>query len=693
MNTSATFYSPSLDIDQKDQKPPQKSSKSWSSFVHNPRKFLAAIMGVALVSVLGIGLVAGMQSMNQSTDRRSQAAGEGDLYFTAATKTVVPGTVAQQGIKINAGRTLGAITFGVGYDSTKISNVDFVTPHYEKVVQANGPGKTLIFLYARADQMGWGGGTPGDLGQLVFTPTAQMGAETTISFLSLANAGTGGNSAVFTGSPGAGGHLTLTPANTLSVVTGPTNTPLPGAPTPMPPMFSGVPNPGVLSYCTTTTANCTDAQWQVASVANGESTVPTNTKQLRYRIDNISNPAGWTTNMRAEVTGRDVVVQTGLGVTASNLIAANWPVVVGTNYVKEESGNQFICTIRPRPLNGDGRYKEYVRRPVGSTDPGVFATDDGRCANNTRIMVNLAGAPTATPTRTPTPTTTPTNTPPAQNTSADLVPTFFETPASVSVNQQFPVNIRIKNEGGTQTPNPVTVIFYRNDAEIYRTTRTASLWPNESYSVTRNEVASVAGTLEYRVRVIMSGEVLTGNNIATRSVVVTAAGAAPTATPTNTPPAGTALQCRPTAPRLDPPMAVVPAVVSIDSGRQFRLQWNNVLKDASSGAGKYGIYLINDGTQAAPASGGQYYLFDVIDGNTTFATSTNGALQDQSINLNPGTGSTMSYLWTVPTDNRTDKLGQVIKNRPFYRFLVYAKLSNTTNSCASQATIGRWARP
>lgn len=171
-----------------------------------------------------------------------------------------------------------------------------------------------------------------------------------------------------------------------------------------------------------------------------------------------------------------------------------------------------------------------VEAPIGNPTSQV---EIGPCRNNSAFRVVWASAD-ATPSVTPssTPTLTPTSTP-GQNTPADLVPTFFDTPTSVSVNQSFPVNIRVSNVGGTMTPNPVTVILYRNDVEIYRTTRQATVSPNESYTITRNEVSATAGTLNYRARVIMSGEYLTSNNIATTSVVVSTT--PPSSTPTLTP--------------------------------------------------------------------------------------------------------------------------------------------------------------
>lgn len=612
MNTSANSFMPNFDHDlsQGQTSTPsvsKKKNRSLASLIHNPRQFLVAVVGVALISVLGIGLVAAMQSMNRSTDDRSQAFVPAsphamDIYFDPDRVTLPAGTATPSAtvpVKLVAGHTVGAVTFGLSFSTTLFDgNHGFeFTPNsqYQAIIDTtptdldnNATTKEVLVMVSAKDPSSVGV-LGGQLGSLKITPKSGLNQVETVKFL-VPNELNANNTigvryaasrapglsevVIFDAAAGSSGQykgmvFNVNPRNQLRIspaTVAPTATPTPGGPTPVPPIFSGALSPGILLYCNTNTNNCANSQWEVANVVNGVATVPAGTQQFRYSIDNHTVPAGWSTNMRVEIPARSLIVNPGTQVTISELLPANWPLVVGVVYYKNVDGNSFICTTRPVAGNPDQRYKQYVRRPVGSSIEGYPATSDGLCVNNTRIEVRIAGQanppPTATPTRTPT-----------------LTP----------------------------TPTP----------------------------------GSQAGPLS----------------------------------------------CRSTAPKLDSPLAVSPAVLAIDNGSRFVLKWRNVLKTAAPQGGSYGVYLIND-ANATP-----YYLFDVVDNNTTFSTSSSGGLNDPTLNLAPGSGDNMTYTWTVPTSETVvDKLGTPVKNRPFYRFMVYARLNDGTNSCSSQAAIGRWAR-
>lgn len=612
MNTSANSFMPNFDHDlsQGQTSTPsvsKKKNRSLASLIHNPRHFLAVVMGVALVSVFGIGLVAVMQSMNRSTDDRSQAYVPSsphsmDIYFDPDRVTLPAGAATPSAtvpVKLVAGHTVGAVTFGLSFSTTLFDGnhgFEFIpNSQYQAIIDTspndldnNATTKEVLVMVSAKDASSVGV-LGGQLGSLKITPKSGLNQVETVKFLvpnELAASNTVGvryaasrapglsEVIIFDAAAGSSGQykgmvFNVNPRNQFKIspaAVAPTATPTPGGPTPVPPMFSGVSAPGMLEYCMTNTNNCVDSQWEIADVTNGVATVPAGTQQFRYGVNNLPNPAGWSTNMRVEIPARNLIVQPGTQVTVSELLSSNWPLVVGTVYYQNIDGNAFICTTRPVPGNPDYRYKQYVRRPVGSSIEGYPASDDGKCVNNTRIEVRMAGQANHTPTPTPTPTATPTPTP---------------TPGS--------------------QPAP--------------------------------------------------------------------------------------LSCRSTAPKLDSPIAISPSVVAVDNGSRFVLKWKNVLKTAAPQGGSYGVYLINDGS-ATP-----YYLFDVIDNNIAFSTTSSGALSDPTLNLAPGSGDNMTYTWTVPTSTTVvDKLGTPVKDRSFYRFMVYARLSDGTNSCSSQATIGRWAR-
>lgn len=590
----------------------KKRSSSAGSLLHNPRKFLAAVMGVTLMSVLGIGLVVGMQSMNQSTEDRSSASyglNNMQIYFEPDNKTInTAGETITIPVKLVAGHNIGAVTFGVAFDPNMVNGgqVTFVPNPQYSVEPASGQvidvpntpstQEKIFMAYAKSAQST---GVPGgSIGSLSIVTNPNFTGNSIVKFLYPCNSNCntmsqGFNTATFPGlgqvvisqDPYAGMLFQVQPANNLRVSRGtggggPTATPTTTTlPNPDPAIqFTGTTSLGRLFYCPadacTTVAGQQVPQWVAVTLNPGQTqvTVPSTAKKLMYDTNTTQVPGGWTRNTRADYPDGTALVRSGVSqVETPVLTAAQWPVKLGANFNIVAGGLQYQCTIRPfGGSNPSQREFSYMR--VGQPQNQVVI---GPCTNNTNIVVNKQGgtAPTATP--------TPTNTP-------------------------------------------------------------------------------VPG--------------------------------APTATPTPTP-GTTALQCRSTSPRLDAPVLVAPSVVSVDNGARFVLKWKNVLKNAPQG-GRYGIYLVNDGTQSSPASGGQFYLFDVRDNNISFSTNSSGGITDSTLNVVPGTGDSMSFTWTVPTDlTKVDKLGTPVKNRSFYRFLVYAYLNDGTSSCANQATIGRWVRP
>lgn len=138
-----------------------------------------------------------------------------------------------------------------------------------------------------------------------------------------------------------------------------------------------------------------------------------------------------------------------------------------------------------------------------------------------------------------------------------------------------------------------------------------------------------------------------------------------------------------TAGCIEVPTARDPGVTAVSANR-FKLQWNQV-----PGADGYRIFLITEG-QAGTHSSGKYIVFNVLD------NSNNVGETAQFTPIVPADASSLpatqiEYTWDVPQTNITDLEGFVVKERPYFRFLVYAFKNDV--SCSSQAAIGMYTLP
>ena len=127
------------------------------------------------------------------------------------------------------------------------------------------------------------------------------------------------------------------------------------------------------------------------------------------------------------------------------------------------------------------------------------------------------------------------------------------------------------------------------------------------------------------------------------------------------------------------PLAREPAVTLLPTN-QIKLQWNTVV-----GAKGYRLFLITEG-QAGSHPSGKYIIYNILDETSDVGQTAQfqPIVASDAKFLNP---EDSSYIWTIPTDDRTDLEGLVIKNRPYYRFLVFAFRDD---QCSTQAAIGSY---
>lgn len=134
---------------------------------------------------------------------------------------------------------------------------------------------------------------------------------------------------------------------------------------------------------------------------------------------------------------------------------------------------------------------------------------------------------------------------------------------------------------------------------------------------------------------------------------------------------------------MDAPLARNPAVTKVND-TQFKLQWNQV-----AGASGYRIFLITEG-EAGTHPSGKYIIFNVLDNSSEVSET------PQFVPIVPANAKSLSptqtdYVWTLPTNDVVDLEGKVVRERTYYRFLVFAFKTGT--SCTSQAAIGMYTSP
>ncbi len=134
---------------------------------------------------------------------------------------------------------------------------------------------------------------------------------------------------------------------------------------------------------------------------------------------------------------------------------------------------------------------------------------------------------------------------------------------------------------------------------------------------------------------------------------------------------------------MDAPLARNPAVSKLNDN-QFKLQWNQV-----PGASGYRIFLITEG-EAGTHPSGKYIIFNVLDNSSDVSQT------PQFVPIVPANAKSLSptqteYVWTMPTNDVIDLEGKVVKERAYYRFLVFAFKTGT--SCTTQAAIGTYTSP
>ncbi|MBP9781639.1 hypothetical protein KBC89_03200 [Candidatus Woesebacteria bacterium] len=134
---------------------------------------------------------------------------------------------------------------------------------------------------------------------------------------------------------------------------------------------------------------------------------------------------------------------------------------------------------------------------------------------------------------------------------------------------------------------------------------------------------------------------------------------------------------------MDAPLARNPAVTKVND-TQFKLQWNQV-----AGASGYRIFLITEG-EAGTHPSGKYIIFNVLDNSSEVSET------PQFVPIVPANARSLSptqteYVWTLPANDVIDLEGKVVRERPYYRFLVFAFKTGT--SCTSQAAIGTYTSP
>lgn len=121
--------------------------------------------------------------------------------------------------------------------------------------------------------------------------------------------------------------------------------------------------------------------------------------------------------------------------------------------------------------------------------------------------------------------------------------------------------------------------------------------------------------------------------------------------------------------------------VTRPSDTQFKLQWNAVPE-----ADGYRIVLITEGQAGSHPNNGLYVIYNVLDNNANVGQTAQFAptFADGATSLPP---TQTDYTWNIPQDEQLDREGLVVKDRPYYRFLVYAYKGT---GCSSQAAIGMY---
>lgn len=151
-----------------------------------------------------------------------------------------------------------------------------------------------------------------------------------------------------------------------------------------------------------------------------------------------------------------------------------------------------------------------------------------------------------------------------------------------------------------------------------------------------------------------------------------------TATPSPTP------STEPVVCDLTVPLGFAPSRTWVNPEQlQAKLQWQKV--DTATG---YRIYLV---TPEAATAGQPYVIWNVLENNAFVSEDAHFApietdLRKESILPLPNSEGAMQYIWTLPTDNAIDRLGNIVKDAQSYRFLVYA--FKVSDACHKQAAIG-----
>ena len=132
---------------------------------------------------------------------------------------------------------------------------------------------------------------------------------------------------------------------------------------------------------------------------------------------------------------------------------------------------------------------------------------------------------------------------------------------------------------------------------------------------------------------------------------------------------------------MDVPLARDPAVSKLNDN-QFKLQWNQV-----PGASGYRIFLITEGQAGSTP---KYIIFNVLDNSADVSQTA------QFVPIVPANAKSLSptqteYVWTMPANDVIDLEGKTVRDRTYYRFLVFA--FKTGVNCSSQAAIGTYTRP